>query len=71
MYIEEGSQIAKELYLALLVDRESASVAIMFSTEGGMNIEEVAEKTLKRLLPSRLIQSLAFRSITLEHFVLE
>ena len=44
VYIEAGSEIAKEYYLAMVLDRETAGVAIMFSTEGGMDIEEVAEK---------------------------
>lgn len=50
VYIEAGSQIAKEYYLALLVDRETACVSIMFSTEGGMDIEEVAEKTPEKIV---------------------
>jgi succinyl-CoA synthetase beta subunit len=50
VYIEEGSEIVKEYYLALLVDRETASVAIMFSTSGGMDIEEVAEKTPEKIV---------------------
>ena len=44
VYVEAGSEIAKEYYLAMVLDRETAGVAIMFSTEGGMDIEEVAEK---------------------------
>ena len=50
VYVEAGSNIEKEYYLALLVDRESASVSIMFSTEGGMDIEEVAEKTPEKIV---------------------
>ncbi len=42
LYIEEGSVIDKEFYLSMLVDRESSRVAIVVSTEGGMDIEEVA-----------------------------
>lgn len=49
VYIEAGSQIEKEYYLALTVDRETASIGIMFSTEGGMDIEEVAEKTPEKI----------------------
>ena len=45
VYVETGCAIAHEYYLALLVDREAKSVLIMASTEGGMDIEEVAEKT--------------------------
>jgi succinyl-CoA synthetase beta subunit len=49
LYIEEGTAIAKELYLSLLVDRETSRVAFIASTEGGMNIEEVAAKTPKKI----------------------
>ncbi|MEE8434880.1 MAG: ATP-grasp domain-containing protein, partial [bacterium] len=48
--IEEGMDIAKELYLSLLVDRESQSVVILASTEGGMDIEQVAAKTPEKIL---------------------
>ena len=50
LYIEAGSAIDKEFYLAMLVDRDTASIAIMFSTEGGMDIEEVAEKTPQKIV---------------------
>ena len=45
LYIESGCDIAHEYYLALLVDREKKSVMIMASTEGGVNIEDVAHET--------------------------
>ena len=45
MYVESGCSIEHEYYLAVLVDRDSKSVLFMASTEGGMDIEEVAEKT--------------------------
>tara|TARA_B100001113_G_scaffold231863_1_gene190404 strand:+ start:11135 stop:12343 length:1209 start_codon:yes stop_codon:yes gene_type:complete len=44
LYIESGCNISHEYYLALLIDREAKSVLIMGSTEGGVDIEEVAEK---------------------------
>ncbi len=44
VYIEDGSDIARELYLGMLVDRATSRVTVMASTEGGMEIEEVAEK---------------------------
>jgi succinyl-CoA synthetase beta subunit len=50
IYIEEGSGIERELYLALLVDRASSRIAFVCSTEGGMDIEEVAAKTPDRIL---------------------
>ena len=49
LYVESGCAIAHEYYLALLVDREAKSVLIMASTEGGMDIEEVAEATPERI----------------------
>ena len=49
LYIEEGAQIAKEYYLSLLVDRETSRVAVVASTEGGMDIEEVAHATPERI----------------------
>ena len=50
VYVEAGCDIARELYLGLLVDRETARVTIMASTEGGMEIEEVAENHPERIL---------------------
>ncbi|MEL6112446.1 MAG: ADP-forming succinate--CoA ligase subunit beta [Pseudomonadota bacterium] len=45
IYIEDGADIETELYLSLLVDRATGGLAFVASTEGGMNIEEVAEET--------------------------
>ena len=50
IYIEDGSDIARELYLALLVDRGSSRISFVVSTEGGMDIEEVAAKTPEKIL---------------------
>jgi succinyl-CoA synthetase beta subunit len=50
IYIEDGSGISRELYLALLVDRSTSRVAFVCSTEGGMDIEEVAAKTPGKIL---------------------
>ena len=50
VYIEDGCNIGKELYLSLLVDRGTGRVAIMASTEGGMDIEEVAAKTPEKIM---------------------
>ncbi len=50
VYVEEGSAIARELYLAMLVDRGAGRVAIIASTEGGMDIEEVAAATPEKIL---------------------
>src|ERR1700761_4868968 len=50
LYIEEGAAIAKELYLSLLVDRETSRVSVVASTEGGMDIEEVAHSTPEKIV---------------------
>jgi succinyl-CoA synthetase beta subunit len=50
LYIEAGCDIARELYLALLLDRDTSRIAIMASTEGGMEIEEVAEHHPEKIL---------------------
>jgi succinyl-CoA synthetase beta subunit len=50
IYIEDGSDIARELYLALLIDRVSSRIAFVCSTEGGMDIEEVAANTPEKVL---------------------
>ena len=49
LLIEEGADIAKELYVAMVVDRASQRVVLMASSEGGMDIEEVAEKTPEKI----------------------
>ncbi len=53
LLVEQGLAIKSELYLALVVDRESRRIAIMASTEGGMDIEEVAANTPRRFTPLR------------------
>jgi succinyl-CoA synthetase beta subunit len=50
IYVEEGATIAREFYLSLLVDRASAQVAFVVSTEGGVNIEEVAATTPEKIV---------------------
>ena len=50
IYVEDGAAIASEFYLALLVDRETSKVSFIVSTEGGMDIEEVAEETPEKIL---------------------
>ena len=49
VYIEEGSNIVDEIYLSLLVDRQSSQVSFIVSTEGGVKIEEVAEETPEKI----------------------
>lgn len=50
LYIEDGADIESELYLSLLVNRETGQVAFVVSTEGGMDIEQVAEDTPEKIL---------------------
>src|SRR3954449_11775199 len=50
LYIEEGSAIDKEFYLSMLVDRAKSRVAIVVSTEGGMDIEQVAHDTPEKIV---------------------
>ena len=50
LFVEAGAAIAKEYYIALVLDRETRRVAVMVSTEGGMDIEEVAAHTPEKIL---------------------
>ena len=50
LYIEDGSQIDRELYLSALIDRETSRVAFIVSTEGGMDIEKVAHDTPEKIM---------------------
>ena len=50
IYIEDGSDIARELYLALLIDRSTSRVSFVASTEGGMDIEQVAHDTPEKIV---------------------
>ena len=50
LYVEDGADIERELYLSMLVDRASGQIAFVASTEGGMDIEEVAHSTPEKIL---------------------
>ncbi|WP_188584088.1 ATP-grasp domain-containing protein, partial [Azorhizobium oxalatiphilum] len=50
LYLEEGANIASEFYISLLVDRASSQVSFVVSTEGGMDIEEVAHNTPEKII---------------------
>ena len=50
VYIEEGCDIARELYVGMLIDRATSRITIMASTEGGMEIEEVAQHSPEKIL---------------------
>ncbi|MGH6990954.1 MAG: ATP-grasp domain-containing protein, partial [Stellaceae bacterium] len=50
IYVEEGCDIKRELYLGMLIDRKTSRITVMASTEGGMEIEEVAAKTPEKIV---------------------
>ena len=50
VYLEDGAEIEKEFYLAVLLDRETSRISFVASTEGGMNIEEVAAETPEKIV---------------------
>lgn len=50
LYVEEGCEIARELYLGMLIDRATSRITLMVSTEGGKEIEEVAARTPEKIL---------------------
>jgi succinyl-CoA synthetase beta subunit len=50
IYVEEGCDIKRELYLGMLIDRRTSRITVMASTEGGMEIEEVAAKTPEKII---------------------
>ncbi len=50
LYIEEGSDIDKEFYLSILVNRETSEISFVVSTEGGVNIEDVAHSTPEKII---------------------
>ncbi|PZW43168.1 succinyl-CoA synthetase (ADP-forming) beta subunit [Humitalea rosea] len=60
LYIEAGCDIARELYISLLIDRETSRITIMASTEGGMEIEEVAEHQPEKILRTAIDPAAGF-----------
>ena len=54
LYIEEASDILKEFYLSCLVDRETSKIAFISSTEGGMDIEKVANETPEKIITNKI-----------------
>ena len=54
LYIEEASEIKRELYLSCLIDRESSMIAFISSTEGGMDIEKVASETPEKIITKKV-----------------
>ena len=54
LYIEEASDILKEFYLSCLVDRDSSKIAFISSTEGGMDIEKVAQEKPEKIITNKI-----------------
>ena len=54
LYVEESSNIEKEFYISCLVDRTSSKIAFISSDQGGMDIEEVASKTPKKIFTTKV-----------------
>jgi succinyl-CoA synthetase beta subunit len=61
LLMEEGANIAKELYLSILVDRETGWPTFIASTEGGMEIEEVAEKAPDKIIKEAIDPAVGFQ----------
>ena len=61
LFVEQGLQIDRELYLGIVVDRETGLPCVMMSTEGGMNIEDVAHDTPEKIFREHFDVSLGFQ----------
>jgi len=61
VYIEDGSDITRELYLAILVDRQSSRISFVCSTEGGMDIEAVAANSPEKILSFSIDPTTSFQ----------
>ena len=61
LLLEEGANIAKELYLSILVDRDTGWPTFIASTEGGMEIEEVAAKTPEKIIKEAIDPAVGFQ----------
>ena len=61
LYIEDGSAIARELYLSALVDRATSRIAFIVSTEGGMDIEEVAKHSPEKILTFQIEPAVGYQ----------
>jgi len=67
LYIEDGADIARELYLSILVDRSVGRVAFVVSTEGGMDIEGVAHDTPEKIVTLAIDPQAGVTSIDVDH----
>lgn len=62
IYVEEGCKIARELYLGMVIDRGTSRITMMASTEGGMEIEEVAARTPEKILKEAIDPAVGFQA---------
>ena len=70
IYIEEASDISKEFYLSCLVDRESSKIAFISSTEGGMDIEKVAEVNPEKIITTKVELSKEIEQDSIDKIIL-
>jgi succinyl-CoA synthetase beta subunit len=62
VYVEDGCEIARELYLAALIDRAEARLALIASTEGGVDIEDVAARTPEKIIKVAIDPAIGFQA---------
>ena len=62
LFVEEGTEITRELYLSALVDRETSRVAFIVSTEGGMDIEKVAHETPEKIVTVHIDPAMGYQA---------
>ena len=61
VYVEDGCEIARELYLAAVIDRAEARLTLMASTEGGVEVEEVAARTPEKIIKVAIDPAIGFQ----------
>ncbi len=69
LFVESACDIAKEFYLGMVLDRETSRVTIMASTEGGMDIEEVAEKSPEKILKVQVHPTLGLQGYQIRELI--
>ncbi len=69
LYIEEASDILKEFYLSCLVDRSSSKIAFISSTEGGMDIEKVADETPEKIVTTKINLQNEISDVSIEKII--
>ena len=71
LYIEEGCDIAQELYLSVVMDRNTSRIAVITSTEGGMDIEEVAKQSPEKINTLTVDPSVGLQKHDVQHLAFE